>query len=423
MVYIVFIVFLIMLIFTIYRKYWLVATYLVGIYTFMLFFAAKIARTGNLMTQSSTGFDYVGPSILFMVLLITCLTPYFKEPPSIIKNNSNECVHRLCVIGYSVSILLVVGMVLLAPYIINSFSYGLAEVRREMYMGENIAANFTIAGHIGHSILRWLGWLGYINVIIFFYMTAYIRGKALLKLLLFISSFAAIWLGLLIGGRTNVIYWLMFFLYNICIFYNEFNFKTKNIIVIFLTLAAVVLYVYFSYMTNARADMYYMIYSNSTEFLEAYAGQPYHGFLYYFDNCKWHPYSLNRIIPLTASLFTGRFDLRDYRNLIEAHTGVNVSGFSTFLGDIYVDVGIVGLILFCIVVRMITQKVTKPIEYDLTKLLYLGIVVQIPLMGVFFHSFWREEISASIIISLIIARYLDVNKKGIKFVLGKKRVI
>lgn len=423
MVYVVFMIFIIALIYSIVKRSWLIGTYLIGVYSVSLFFAVKLARASSIdPTYNNTGFQYIVAPILFTVLILMCISPYLRKAPRIIKNNDTEFVHRLCVVGYTVSIFIILGMVLLTPYVLDSFAHGLVDIRRNMIMGDAFIQTYSISGHIGHSILRWTGWLGYINMLFLFYMLIYVRGKTLLKILLFISSFGHVWLGLLSGGRTNVIYWLLFAFFLVSLFYTELNFKGKNRILIVLGASIVALYIYFSYITKGRTEIS-AVFSNTTDFLDYYAGSSYYTFIYYFDKCKWHPYTLERILPLTSSFFVGRFDLREYRTLVQSHTGVKVNGFSTFIGDIYVDVGFIGMILFCIIVFIITKKVLKRDEFDLSHLIYLATIVQIPLMGVFYYSFWHLEISFSIILSLIISRYLNPNGGKIRFVFGGRNIL
>ena len=51
-------------------------------------------------------------------------------------------------------------------------------------------------------------------------------------------------------------------------------------------------------------------------------------------------------------------------------------------------------------------------------MIYLGIVIQIPLFGVFYYSFYRIETIVSIIVALLIANYLNPKSRVVRFKLG-----
>ena len=79
-----------------------------------------------------------------------------------------------------------------------------------------------------------------------------------------------------------------------------------------------------------------------------------------------------------------------------------------------------GLILFAFVFTRIANRIMKRESFGLSQLIYLGIIIQIPLFGVFYYSFYKMEVTVSIIIAILIARYLDPNVRTVRFVFGKK---
>ena len=52
----------------------------------------------------------------------------------------------------------------------------------------------------------------------------------------------------------------------------------------------------------------------------------------------------------------------------------------------------------------------KPKSFDITQLLLLGIIIQVPLHGIFYYSFHTVEASSAIIITLLIGHHFR-NKK------------
>lgn len=413
--YFVFIILVLLLVYLLLKRYWLVSLYLVAVYAVMMFFALLLHSTDNMIFSH----DSVLSGSIFLVILLSCLSQFIKSKPKIHYHTSDEFVKDFCLVGTTVSVLLIIGMIFLAPYVLKTIAFGLVNARNAMYEGESYIISYNLTGHIGHSILRWFGWLGYVNLIMYFYAIVSIPKKLFLKLMLFVSSFGSVWIGLLNGGRTYVIYWILFFFFCLFLFYDEFTFQKKRRVYLILIISILVLYRYFAFMTAERVNASSM-FSSSEDFLVNYAGQPYSTFIYYFEECTWHPYNFRRIFPLITSFIFGRFNLTDYRSIIFSHNNVNVNGFSTFMGDVFVDVGLVGLILFAFVFTRIANRIMKRESFGLSQLIYLGIIIQIPLFGVFYYSFYKMEVTVSIIIAILIARYLDPNVRTVRFVFGKK---
>ncbi|HCJ07756.1 MAG TPA: hypothetical protein DHV96_05165 [Lachnospiraceae bacterium] len=416
MIYITFGVFLLLLLRSVFRKYWFVSSYLVAVYAVMMFFAIRLSLTSySYYPYSSHDSLLIGG--LLTLLLVSCILPFFREKPVIIHDESEEFLNKFFTIGSILSVVLIIGMILLAPYVVQTAAYGLVNARAAMYLGESVITSYSLTGHIGHSILRWFGWLGYLNLIFFFYSLIYIRRNILFKIGLLISSFGSVWIGILNGGRTYVVYWLLFFLFCLAAFYKEFTFKRKRQVFIVLIIALIIVFRYFAFVTAGRVENSSW-FTSSEEFLVNYAGQPYTTFIHYFENCTWHPYNFKRLLPLTTTAIFGRFNLTEYRSEIMSHNGVNVNGFSTFLGDIYVDIGLIGLLIYVFIFVLTVKKVMSCQKFDLARMIYLGIVIQIPLFGVFYYSFYRIETIVSIIVALLIANYLNPKSRVVRFKLG-----
>lgn len=418
MIYVTFAIFLLLLFRTIIKKYWIVSSYLVAVYAVMMFFAIRLSMT-DYSYYPYSNHDSILIGGLWAILMLCCFSPFLKQKPQIVFDESDEFLNKFFTIGSVLSVIIIIGMIFLAPYVFKTAAYGFVNARSAMYLGESVITSYSLTGHIGHSILRWFGWLGYLNLIFFFYSLVYIRRNFLFKLGLFVSSFGSVWIGVLNGGRTYVIYWLLFFFFCLSAFYKEFNFKRKRQVFIIIIIALIGIFRYFAFVTVGRVASSSW-FSSSEEFLLNYAGQPYTTFIHYFENCTWHPYDFKRIFPFTTTLIFGRFDLTEYRLNIMSHNGVNVNGFSTFLGDIYVDIGIIGMILYVVIFVLVARKLMKCKEFNLAKMVYLGILIQIPLFGVFYYSFYRIETIVSILVALVIAWYLSPRAKVIKFKVGSR---
>ena len=234
------------------------------------------------------------------------------------------------------------------------------------------------------------------------------KGKYLLKVSLLVSSLSAVYLGLLVGGRTNLMYWVLSYIFCIVLFWPHLTSGKKRSITVVSLAALILLIFYFIFISIGRAEV---AHGRETEnFLLSYAGQSYLNFCYFFERLDFHPYTMKRIAPLSSTLLYGNFDLNDYKDFIMRKSGMNIGIFYTFLGDIFVDMGISGVILYTIGFFLITRRVMKKKKFTLSDLFILGVLFQIPLHGLFYYSFWKKESSACIILIILISKYLQTNK-------------
>jgi oligosaccharide repeat unit polymerase len=380
-----------------------ISSYLIAVYAFSLFFSIWLYNFDSKYQHAS-----FLPSIIFCASLLLYFVPFFKKELKIEATTNPKFVKHFCIVGYGLSIILIIGCLLLLPKIQETIAYGLVESRQSMYRGEDSFMPYTLTEHIGHSTVKWLGGLSYSILIMFFYALAFIKNKILLKALLILSSLSATYWGLLVGGRTNLIYWVLFFLFCLILFWPYLSKKSKRIIFIVSIVFFSIIGSYFIFISIERAERGHG--GETGNFLKLYAGQSYLNFCYFYENMNYHPYSLYRIFPLTSNLLLERFDLREYRDLIYSNSKMDIGLFYTLLGDLYVDVGLIGMFIYSIIYFLITKRVMKRKRFTLSNLLILGVLYQIPLHGIFYYSLWKMESSACIIITILIAIYLYPNK-------------
>ncbi|HHX70995.1 MAG TPA: oligosaccharide repeat unit polymerase [Gallicola sp.] len=408
MVYIVFCYFIVLVLFSKYRKYKL-ASYLIAVYTFSLFFSILLVNTDN---NPNYRYTSLFASLIYCVVLLFYFVPFFKSNRAIKANTSKLFISHFSLIGYFLSGILLLGCVLILSKIQEAIAYGLVDIRVAMNKDEIVFGYYNTFEHIGHSILRWLHRLSYPILILFFYAFVFIEKKHILKVMMFISSLSGAYFGLMVGGRTNLMYWILFFLFCLVLFWSYLTKKNKRIIYTISLVSLSFLAFYFIIITVGRAEHGHA--GDTGSFLLSYTGQSYLNFCYFIENLNFHTYSTSRIFPLTNSILFGRFDLSEYRFLIEQKSGMNIGIFYTFIGDIFVDLGLFGVLIYSILYFLIAKKIMKKTEFTLSSLLIVGIIYQIPLHGVFYYSLWRMESSVCIIITILIAKYLQ-NINSIKW--------
>lgn len=400
-IYIAILFFACLLLFCKKRKYWLPAKYMVSLYLLSLLAALASCFIDETLAKKIS----FTPTLLFCLLLPFSFSPFFQKEPKMVVDRSSNYNRKFINCGYFISILLIASSLMLVTKMQEAFMYGLVEVRMDMYSGYNPISSYTMVEHIGHSILRWFGGLGYCLLIMFFYALAYIPGYRMFKILLIVSSLSVAYLGMLNGGRTHLLYWVLFFIFSFCVFFNVIPKKEKYwTLLVAIVPIFVLLSLYFVNVSIGRADA---AHTETNNMLFDYMGKPYINFCYYYDNIDYHHYTLMRIFPLSNSIIGSNMDLAQYRELIENRTGLYIGTFFTFMGDIYIDIGLIGLLLYIVVVFVVIgNKLCKKKYVTISDILLMGIFARIIVHGLFYYSMYQKETTISLVLTVVLALIL-----------------
>lgn len=399
MIYAVIIYFSFLFLLAVRNHKWVVFKYLVGVYLFSLFTSLYLIKTNVFYEEFS-----MTASIVFCIGITLLFMPFYRTAPQIEFSYDNAIfVTRFKRIGYIIGISFVVFMILGIPAVIKAIVIGASDIRN----GENtdFISDLSRIPRYGCFILYYFHGISYMLIIMFFYSFVYLEKEKILSILLLLASLASPYMGTLVGGRTNLVYWLLFFLMSLLVFLPYLNKKRKLQLFIPVSAILALLVVYFIVTTNSRFE--YDAEISSKESVELYAGKSFVNFCVYFDNLNYSEVTLRRVLPLTTSIFEGEFDLLEYRDRIEGATGLGIGTFYTLLGDLYVDLGLVGMFLYCILYLIVVNGVfNKRKVFHIENMIMMGVFVQIPLHGLFYYSYWHTRASLSIIVSLIIASIL-----------------
>ncbi len=235
-----------------------------------------------------------------------------------------------------------------------------------------------------------------IMLIFFFYSVCFLNHSRFYNLLLLCASTTPILPAILIAGRTQIIYWFLnglvtFFLFKPWIKREQLKFLL-TLSVIFVSIGVI----YTTYVAISR----WKETNDTAEMLLLYAGEPFLFFCDFFDNYTYYSPHWQRLFPFTHYfILKQNIDLFEYREQIESMTGMNIGIFYTFLGDIMVDIGKIGMIAYVIIFSTLTRVVTKAQtdSYPFYRILLLMICIIVPLDGLFYYSFHTVRMSYYII--------------------------
>jgi oligosaccharide repeat unit polymerase len=381
------------LLYSILYKKWGISSYLIAVYLLTLIASLFITNIVDFYTESKEG------SIVYVSALLLFFIPYLRSAPTINTTPNPHIIKKVSTYGKAVSWALIVLSVLILPAIIQSLQAGAANIRLGYYTYHgNFVINYSI------KLIDIISPLSYTLMTLAFYMFAFVQGYDKEKTLFLIASLSAPYYGIMVGGRTQMIYWLLSLVFNYILFRRYLPKPSKNKLFKFLFIVVAFILVYIISVTVNRfsgSDW------GTNDSLLVYMGQPYLNFCYFYENYNYlTDINLSRIFPLTDSLINGTFSLQDYRDDIFYGSGMNIGVFYTFLGDFLVDIGVKGIYIYAIIYLIVTISVLHKKLLDLSDLLLVGILFIIPLQGVFYYSFWKKQVTFCALLVFIFSRYI-----------------
>lgn len=259
-------------------------------------------------------------------------------------------------------------------------------------------------------------------LVFFFYSRTYLKNSFWFDVLILISSMTTIVNGLMSGGRTQTIYWTLVFISCFIYFNNDMPKSIRKKTIAFSIAIFSLLSVYIISVTVLRFSGSF---SGATDYDEAfslldYSGQIFLNFNNFFSNFHHNGYTIARVLPFTYDwIHVTNFDLDTYKRSMAMDIGV----FSTFLGDWYIDIGIVGIIICTVLYSLSAFFIRKnyiPKALKFQQIILLFLIFQLPLNGLFYYSLYNKTAMISVVGTIIIAVLFKFSEKKVIEVVQKE---
>ncbi|MHA6727084.1 O-antigen polymerase [Chryseobacterium sp. A301] len=410
--------FLILLILTIFywRKHGLnVGVYIMVIYTFSAFF--------SILLFNSEGFRrdplfLLKRDITIVPIFTYCFAIFFITKP-ILNYDVNFGISNLLRSNRFTKIANVLKYFFIANlFIVCYFTFqdiqeldfsDFSDIRSQVYSDQINVGEYSGIYYYLKVVSNYISALWPIAILIFFYLSCK-KSQILMKLLLLLSSLSTVISSITIAGRTQIVYWILTMVFFYLLFNRFLSSKANRYIKALITILFVGILFYFALITISRwghEDMYQSI-------LE-YIGQPFINFNYFFNNYSNVTIEFSRIFPLIDLLFSGDFSLEEYRNYVYRFSGMDIGIFYTFLGDILVDLGHVGLYIFIFLMIICNIVfIRRRSRYAGANIFILIVVSLILLQGLFYYPFWQPSGGVFILFCIITFLIIILQKPKLK---------
>lgn len=260
-------------------------------------------------------------------------------------------------------------------------------------------------------------------IAIFLYFTNVTKGRksTLFNWLLLLASLTPVVKAILIAGRTQPIYWFLA-LSALYIFFRPIMSKEQRYKALMpFTIVGVVVGLFVAAVTMARFAAGDVANDTGTfDSLITYSGQSFVNFNHFFCNYQVHDIHFDRLLPLTNYfIWHPGWNLNDYRDMIWSYSGMNIGVFFTFLGDLLIDLGHLGMVCYVLIFFLISSYVCRTAIQDdtisLSRMLIVLVLYLMPLQGIFYYSYYKTNIGYFIVGTLVLCWILSHRIKSEKY--------
>jgi oligosaccharide repeat unit polymerase len=408
-----FVYFSLLLIYVILKNGYNLGAYLISVYVISSFFSILIDI--NDLRSFNTQFYNISidGAFLYCLLLTIVIYPFCKldfrkvNSINIVKPKLFNGVVYLFFVSFIILLLSSLNSV------VNILSGDMKELRNMVSSGESIVDHTPLG--IVSVFVNLVCNFSLIMLLFYFYSICFLKRSKKFNLMILTSSLSIIIIGILGVDRSKTIYWLLTYGAMNVMFWKYMNVAQKRNIKLFSVVVFASLLSYVLAMTLARfGDRD----TGAEGGIISYAGQSYINFCMFYDNVKYPDYTLQRIFPLFYNLFidNGIEHTQQLNMDVYVKTGIEVSVFATFLGDILVVSGLLITVIYCIVISFITVNTISVMKKNIYfhDLLICFLLLLIPLLGIFSH-FYNHSYRSMIIIPLLLyALYMKLESTKFK---------
>lgn len=379
-----------------------VSAYLAALYALSAFFSIVVFQKNLFDIRYEIQSISSLPTFIYCGLLTLTFTPFSALHSEDIKNIEQPKMWFFNALSYIFIGTFFITIVALVPEIIDNVRSGeILSLRYTIYDdSERVKlTGIRYAMAIPSTIFSPCSPL---MVIMYFYSVCFLNKKRIFNALLLLSSFTPILSAILISGRTQIMYWIMVFVACYLFFYPYIDRRTNKTIIIFFSIFGGLIILFFIGVTLTRWEESELAISA----LERYAGEPFLQFCSFFERANFVEPHFQRLFPFTHYFILGQdIDLFVYREILYDQSGIYANVFNTFLGDVMLDIGHVGMFIYAILYTLLTRWALKRNDRQLMPFYQLPIFIiclLVPLEGLFFYSFHTVRMSYYIIETFII---------------------
>ena len=385
-----------------------ICVFMSALYTITSLFAIIIVlgdmlgEGGILFDRSDLKMDFL-PTITYCALITISILPFsliYGKDLKIIKPSMRFVI--ISIVAFLAMIALL-NLYLVADSTIEILSGDLSTVRSDHY--EGLLSPAQVKAETMPLIVRFLYQFNQSTILalplMFYYICFDHKPWWFIIGLLFISLSAPL-AGIQSADRTEVAFYALMFFYCL-VFFKPFISKKFIRRMIFAGLpVAIAALAYFIAVSQARFEDRE---GGAGRSAVQYVGQGYLNFCFFWDKANSDLISAERELPLLHHFLFHVDNSPEQRAIRSGKQGFFISVFPSFVGDLLLDISLIGAIIwvlyYFIIVFLIIKKAHRT-EIDIGEMLALFVMAVIPIFGIFYYRYMRYPHTFIILLTLIV---------------------
>lgn len=234
--------------------------------------------------------------------------------------------------------------------------------------------------------------------VFYFYSIACLKRSSRFNVGILIFSSMPIMISMLSLDRSKMIYWIMSFIALAVFFWPSITSSRKKQI----KFTSIIFFgIFLSYLSIITVARYGNVDIGTNDSLIVYAGQSFNNFCLFYNNLNFHTLNLEYTAPVFNYLF-GNID-----SSLSLIYSIDTHVFATFVGLIMRDMGVLGVIIYCIIYYLIAKYLFKKIrKYTITDIFLVVILLYIPYLGIFGIYYSSIDRELTVYVVMIISYFL-----------------
>ena len=328
------------------------------------------------------------PTMMFCLLLSLGVLPFSMLYGRDLKTITNPCPRLLDVVSWVLILAAFVNFYLVYDSTLDILNGNLEAVRHAHYEGIENPAQLKAMSL--PSVARYIYSFNTATLLtlpLFFYNVCFQTKPWWFNGLLLVSSLSSPLGGVQSADRTEATFYMMMMVYCLVFFGPYLSKKFKRLLILIGVPLFAIIVSYLVAVSVARFDNRSEGASGSAV---AYAGQGYLNFCFFWEKAKTDQLAFERAFPFLSHSLLKIDNTDERRDERSGHQGFFMSVFATYLGDLYLDLGLGGMLMWMAVYFFLAVMVIKSPrrqEMHIGECLAIFVLAAIPIFGVFYYRY------------------------------------
>lgn len=357
---------------------------------------------GILFDESDAKFGFI-PTIAYCGLLTLSLLPFSLIYGKDLKQINPT--YNILLIGLS---LFLIGIALINLYLVADstaeiLSGDLSTIRNDHY--EGIKSPAQVKAESMPAIIKFLYYFNDSTILaipLLFYFICFNRKPWWFNLALFLTSLSMPVVGIQMADRTELVFYSLMFIFCLIFFRPFLSKKIKKLIVAIGLPTTLLFVVYFIAVSDARfSDREGGAFTSGIQ----YAGQGYLNFCFFWENAKSDLISAERELPWFHHYVLKVDSDTERRAVRSGQQGFYISVFASFLGDLLLDLTLLGTVvwvMFYFLTVFLVIKKSHREQLDIGEVLLTFFLAAIPVFGIFYYRYYSFHATYCLMLASVI---------------------